>query len=363
MSKKVAIIGTVGIPSKYGGFETLTEYLTKNLSPIYDITVYCSLKNYDTKLDEHNGAKLRYINLKANGIQSIPYDIISIFKSLKKSDILLILGTSGCIVLPIVKLVSKNKIIVNIDGLEWKRAKWGGFSKWFLKLSEKIAVKFADELITDNKVIKDYVIKEYSVNSHLIAYGSDHVTKESIDNNLIEKYPAIKKDYSFKVCRIEPENNIHIILDAFSMVSDKNIIIVGNWKNSEYGKKLRKKYLSFANIFLLDPIYNQKVLNQLRSNCNIYIHGHSAGGTNPSLVEAMQLKLPIIAYGVQYNKETTDNKAYYFNNSNDLVSVLKSVNQNELKIIAKDMNAIAEARYSWKFISQEYSTLFMHNKN
>ena len=363
MSKKIAIIGTVGIPAKYGGFETLAEYLTRNLGTEYNITVYCSLRNYNIKQDKHNNAKLSYINLKANGIQSIPYDIISIFKSLKDSDVLLILGVSGCLVLPIVKLISKNKILVNIDGLEWKRAKWGKFAKFFLKLSEKIAVKYADEIITDNKVITNYVETEYGASSHLIAYGADHVTNESFDDELIEKYPFVRSDYTFKVCRIEPENNIHIILDAFSRLKDKSIVVVGNWENSEYGKQLKKKHKKAKNIFLLDPIYNQKILNQLRSNCSIYIHGHSAGGTNPSLVEAMQLGLPVFAYGIQYNRETTRNKAAYFDNTDELVSLLNNINNNELSLISENMKFIAKEIYTWEYISQKYSDLFSNNKN
>jgi glycosyltransferase involved in cell wall biosynthesis len=362
MSKNIAIIGTVGIPAKYGGFETLTEYLTQNLGAKYNITVYCSLKNYDTKLEKHNNAKLNYINLKANGIQSIPYDIISIFRALKSSDVLLILGVSGCFVLPIVKLISKNKILVNIDGLEWKRAKWSRFAKGFLKLSEKIAVKYADDVITDNKVLQDYVKSIYGIKSRLIAYGADHVTRVSLGEAFLLNYP-FAKDYTFKVCRIEPENNIHVILDAFSKVPEKNIICVGNWLNSDYGKNLKKEYEINKNIFLLDPIYDQVVLNQFRSNCSLYLHGHSAGGTNPSLVESMYLGLPIFAFGVDYNKETTENKALYFDDVSELVSLLNNVNENQLIDIGKDMQIIAKKKYTWSNISEQYSVLFNRTVN
>ena len=320
--------------------------------------VYCSSKSYNVKLEKHNNAKLNYINLKANGIQSIPYDIISIIKSFKKSGSLLILGVSGCLVLPLIKLISNTKIIVNIDGLEWKRAKWGKFAKCFLKFSEKIAVKYADEIITDNKIIFDYVKSEYDASSHLIAYGGDHVTNESFDDQFIEKYPLVKSDYAFKVCRIEPENNIHIILEAFSNLPEKKIVCIGNWANSEYGKNLKTEYAEYKNIFLLDPIYDQTVLNQFRSNCNLYLHGHSAGGTNPSLVEAMYLGLPIFAFGADYNKETTENKAIYFNNVNELVLLLKNTDDEKLIDIGHDMNIIAKERYTWDYISTQYSKLF-----
>jgi len=356
--KKIAIIGTVGIPAKYGGFETLTEYLTKNLHDKYDMTVYCSTKNYTEKLDTYNGAHLKYINLNANGTQSIPYDIISLFNSLKVADTVLILGVSGCIILPFVRLFSKKKIIVNIDGLEWKRAKWSKYTKAFLKLSEKLAVMYSDEVITDNKVIQEYVMSEYNKQSTLIAYGGDHVREEILSESLKEKYHFLNDKYAFKVCRIEPENNVHIILDAFSEYENLNLVIIGNWLNSEYGKKLKEKYSKSKNIFLLDPIYEQDVLNQIRSNCYVYMHGHSAGGTNPSLVEAMYLGLPIFAYGIGYNKETTQNKALYFNDKYELVELLKNIDDNKLKSVAIDMKNVARDNYTWKKISEQYSKLF-----
>ncbi len=356
--KNINIIGTVGIPAKYGGFETLTEYLTKNLYDKYDMTIYCSSKSYDKKLETHNNAKLKYVNLNANGVQSIPYDIISIFSSLKFADTLLILGVSGCIVLPFVRLFSKKRIIVNIDGLEWKRDKWGKGAKWFLKYSEKLAVKYADEVVTDNKVIQEYVKSEYNKESTLIAYGADHVTKETMSNELKSKYPFLNEKYAFKVCRIEPENNIHVILEAFEEYSALNLVIIGNWANSEYGVKLKEKYNDVANIYLLDPIYDQQILNQIRSNCHIYMHGHSAGGTNPSLVEAMYLELPIFAYGIQYNRETTQNRALYFDDKDGLIKLLKSTDKETLQKIATDMKTVAEKNYTWQKISEQYSKLF-----
>lgn len=356
--KKISIIGTVGIPAKYGGFETLTEYLTKNLHDSYELTVFCSGKNYSEKLESYNGAKLEYVALHANGVQSIPYDIISIFQSLRFADTLLILGVSGCIVLPFVRLFSKKHIVVNIDGLEWKRDKWGKGAKWFLKFSEKLAVKYADVVVSDNKVIKEYVRSEYGVQSELIAYGADHVTKEILSDELKVKYPFLGSRYAFKVCRIEPENNIHLILEAFGEYKKLYVVIIGNWSNSEYGRELKEKYSNFENIFLLDPIYEQNSLNQIRSNCYIYMHGHSAGGTNPSLVEAMYLGLPIMAYGVQYNRETTEDKALYFDDKDGLTKLLENIDEKQLQIVAHDMFAVAKENYVWEKISEQYAELF-----
>lgn len=355
---RISIIGSVGIPATYGGFETLIEYLTKEVSSLFDITVYCSGKAYRQKLETHNGAKLKYINLKANGIQSILYDIISLVKALKHSDTILILGVSGCIALPLVKLFSKVKIITNIDGLEWKRDKWNLVIKRFLIYSEYLAVKYSDVVVGDNKVIVDYVKEKYSVDAKLIAYGADHVTKEIITLETISKYRFLDKKYAFKVCRIEPENNVHIILEVFKEYEKLKLVIVGNWANSEYGTKLKEKYKQYNNIFLIDPIYDQQLLNQLRSNCFIYIHGHSAGGTNPSLVEAMYLELPIIAYDVQYNRETTGNLAEYFKNKYELINILEAISEKKITSLKYSIKKYACDNYTWSIIAKKYGQLF-----
>jgi glycosyltransferase involved in cell wall biosynthesis len=356
--KKIAIIGTVGLPAKYGGFETLTEYLTKNLETTFDITVYCSSTFYSKKLKKYNNARLKYIPFNANGAQSIFYDIISIFNALLFADVLLILGVSGCIILPFVKLISNKLIIVNIDGLEWKRAKWGKGAKLFLRYSEKIAVTYADSIVSDNKVIQCHVRDTYNVSSELIAYGADHSKKEELASNLITQYPFLIEKYAFTVCRIEPENNIYLILEAFSEFPDLNIVFIGNWNNSNYGKQLKIQFAKYENIYLLDPIYDQQKLNQIRSNCHLYVHGHSAGGTNPSLIEAMYLGLPIITYTVNYNIETTENKAKYFSSKNELISLITNLKQQELSIIAKDMKKVANINYTWKVIATHYAQLF-----
>lgn len=355
--KKIAIIGIVGLPARYGGFETLTEYLTQYLGKTYDITVFCSAKAYDIQLPIYHNAKLIYLGLEANGIQSIPYDIVSMLKA-RDCETLLILGVSGCIFLPILKKISPAKIIVNIDGLEWKRAKWNRFAKCFLKYSEKLAVNYADVVITDNKVIQDYVKTEYQKDCELIAYGADHVEKQPLSDEILAQFNFLQQRYAFTVCRVEPENNLHIILEAIAKQQALPLVMVGNWNASQYGIKLVAKYANFAHIHLLDPIYNQQILNQIRSNCSVYLHGHSVGGTNPSLVEAMFLGLPIFAYNVDYNKETTGHAAHYFSDSEELLALLSYTNEKELNTIGYKMLHLAQERYQWRIIAEQYAHLF-----
>lgn len=356
--KIVSIIGVVGIPASYGGFESLVENLTRFSGEDINYEVFCSSKQISSRLEYHNGAKLKYIPLKANGIQSIAYDMISIMLSLKtKPDVMLVLGVSGAIILPIFKLFSRSKIITNIDGLEWRREKWGKFARLFLKISEYIAIKYSDVIVTDNQALSDYVLGKYKLKSQVIAYGGDHAITINEHSNIVETELLTNDDsYFLSICRIEPENNIHMILDAFTRLK-KKIKFIGNWNSSEYGRRLVKKYSQFPNIDLINPVYDLKLLYQIRKSCAGYIHGHSAGGTNPSLVEAMHFEKPIYAFDCSFNRFTTEDKAFYFTGCDTLVQLLNDLS---LEVIENSMamREIAERRYTWKIITQQYESLY-----
>lgn len=355
--KRVFIIGTVGVPSCYGGFESLVDNLLSYTPQNVEYSVFCSSKKYPEKLEIYKGAKLIYIDMDANGKDSIFYDFCSMRIAMKqKADVMLILGVSGCIFLPFIRRRFKGKIITNIDGLEWKRDKWNWLAKFLLHYSEKQAVKYSDVVVGDNKGITDYVKDAYNKDALLIAYGGDHVVKIQ-DKSLYLKYPFCKNNYSVTVCRIEPENNIHIILEAFSKMPENHLVMVGNWENGEYGSKLKNKYSKFTNIHLLDPIYEGHTINWIRSNANIYIHGHSAGGTNPSLVEAMNLGLPVLAFDCVYNRSTTENECLYWKNSNDIIKIFENNNTN-YDSISKKMKEIGENEYAWKSIAEKYNSLY-----
>lgn len=358
--KKVAIIGTQGVPARYGGFETLVEnILGDNASHEISYTVFCSSKDMDKKLKSYKNARLRYMPLHANGIQSIAYDILSMVKAVNRFDTILILGVSGCLFLPVFRLMFHKKLIVNIDGLEYRRQKWGRFAKFILRKSEEMAVKYANIIIADNKGIQDYVKETYSKPSVLIAYGGDHVNREVPVIKQVEvlnKYGLSDGLYAITICRIEPENNCHITLEAFAH-SGKELVFVGNWTKSEYGRHLYSKYNTHKNIHLINSLYDLDALYTLRSHCHYYIHGHSAGGTNPSLVEAMFFGKPIFAFDVLYNRETTMNKACYFKDDESLISLLDK-SETELSSVGASMIKIANKHYLWKDIAKKYEDLY-----
>lgn len=357
MKLKVAIIGTNGLPGRYGGWDQLLNHLTINLQGKYSFVVYTSTFNAVKGLKEYNGASLKVIPLKANGMQSVLYDIVSLIHAAFKYDVLIVLGTSGCVFLPIIRLFKK-KIILNPDGAEWKRGKWNKPIKWFLKLSESFGIKYSDIVVADNKIIQEYVRDTYNVNAELIEYGGDNASNVPLSSETAKKYEIEAFNYAFKVCRIEPENNIDLILEAFKE-SKLTFILVGNWNFSNYGRKLREQYAGYSNLNLLDPIYDQKTLDELRGNCCLYIHGHSVGGTNPSLVEAMNLGLCCVVFDVDYNRETTENSAIYFKSAVDLTKLLNSYEENllDLEGCQRRMKEIALRRYYWSLITDKYSEL------
>ena len=149
----------------------------------------------------------------------------------------------------------------------------------------------------------------------------------------LKKYPFLNIKYAFKVCRIEPENNIDMILEGFSKLNNLPLVMIGNWNLSSFGKRMKIKYKKFKHLYLLESIYSRDLLNEIRSNYKVYVHGHSAGGTNPSLVEAMSLGLPTLCYDINYNIVTTDSSALYFKSSDDLINLIKSTSDKQLKEI------------------------------
>lgn len=345
------VIGIVGVPASYGGFETLAQRLIENeeFSRTYNIRIFCSSPSYAEKKSNYLGADLFYLPLKANGFQSVLYDSISILISIfSKTDVVLILGISGAMFIPLIKLCTNKKVVVNIDGMESKRDKWSGYVRKILKLFENIAVRWADIIISDNDAIKQYIKSEYRKESEMIAYGGD------INTSL--KSPPVfingNEEFYLSICRIEKENNVKLILDAFADNKEKKLFFIGNWNSTKYGIKLRNDYSNFDNINLIEPIYDEPLLNYLRSNAKGYIHGHSAGGTNPSLVEAMFFKAKIFAFNCNFNVNTLGkNNGIFFDDAQSLSGLLR---EKHLRYDYKRVIEYAKSNYNWHSISQKY---------
>lgn len=354
----VAIIGTQGVPAKYGGFETLVEnILGENTSPGVDYTVFCSARDYALRMVSYKGARIRYVPFfHANGAQSTPYDVLSMLLCLGRGfDAVLVLGVSGCLLLPVFRWLYGGRLVVNIDGLEHRRAKWGRFARWFLRRSEALAVRSADVVVADNRGIQDYVRQTYGKPSALIAYGGDHVQRTlpaGREAEILRQYGVGDGAYAITVCRIEPENNSRMLCEA-ARESGAELLFIGNWAHSAFGRDLRDEFSRCPHIHCIDAVYDLDVLYTLRSHCRCYLHGHSAGGTNPSLVEAMWMGRPILAFDVNYNRYTTGGLARYFSTAADLAALLAGEQGG-----GEALRQYARDHYTWRGIARQYEALY-----
>ncbi len=358
---KIAILGSRGIPNNYGGFEECAARLSVNLvRGGHDVTVY----NPDTHPYEGNewkGVKIKKIFFKENIFRFFAvfiFDFLSLKDAVKdQNDIILELGYSPASLFYKFVRRGRSKIVTNMDGLEWKRDKWGYLTRKLLKHCEKNAVRRSDALISDNIGIQDHLYSEYNVNSCFIPYGAEKLTSpgDPIPGNLNLK----KGEYFLSVARLEPENNIEMILDGYKRSESNYPFVVVGPLNTSYAGFLMKKYRNEKKIKFMNGIYDKRVLDNLRCHCRLYFHGHSVGGTNPSLLEVMSCGTPIAAHDNIFNRSVLGDAAYFFKSSEDVS--LNIINK-DVEVCNKfsDMN-IKKVKnvYNWSKITDSYLKLFL----
>lgn len=352
---RIAILGSVGVPARYGGFETLADNLARfhaDTDRPEALSIYCSRPAYPDRPETFGKAELRYSRFRANGASSVVYDATTLRDAIARgTDVALLLGVSGAIALP--ALARKGtRIVTHVDGLEWRRGKWSAPARAFLRWSERLAVRHSDAVIADSPAIAEHLRQEYGVEAEVIAYGGDHATAPPQPPSAA---PAnLPHDYTLALCRIEPENNAQIILEAFTEAG-KPLVFIGNWRDSAYGRGLKACFQDVPHLRLLDPIYAPGPLFALRHDARAYVHGHSAGGTNPALVEMMHIGHPILAFDCIFNRIATQEAAQYFANKADLVAALAGP---MTPAQGSALQRIAQRDYTWAKVGAQYFDLF-----
>jgi glycosyltransferase involved in cell wall biosynthesis len=361
---KIAIIGTRGIPNHYGGFEQFAEYLSVGLVKMgHEITVYNS---HDHPFQEStwNGVNIIHCKDPEHKIGTVGqfiYDLNCILDSRKRNfDCIVQLGyTSSSIWSRF--FPKKATILTNMDGLEWKRSKYSKPVQRFLKYAEKLAIRHSDVLISDSLGIQAYLKEKYSKDSTYIPYGADVFSNP--DKSILAEYDLDEYGYNMLIARMEPENNIETILDGVVQAkSTAPFLVIGN-TSTKLGKALVDKFSDHKNIQFLGAIYNMDTLNNLRHYSNIYFHGHSVGGTNPSLLEAMASSSLICANDNNFNRSILNEQALYFLTSNDVSEILKITHRNEShnEILNKNIDAIATT-FAWSNIIEQYEATIVKSK-
>ena len=357
---KIAILGSRGIPNEYGGFEQFADVISRGLAKKgHDITVYCSA-NHSYKKSEYDGVKLVHCMDPENKIGTAGqfiYDLNCMLHARKqKFDIIYLLGyTSSSVWQRILK--NKAVVVTNMDGLEWRRSKYSKIVQRFLKYAEKLAVKCSDYLVADSIGIQKYLLEKYQIKSEYYPYGCYKLDDPNI--SFIEKYELEPYSYDMLIARFEPENNIKMILKAYvKSKSKRKFILIGNYLHTEFGKQMYAEYSKYENISFLGTIYNQIELQNIRFYSNLYFHGHSVGGTNPSLLEAMGDSALIVYHNNEFNKVIVKSDGFPFSTVDELTSIInKTEKKNNKDKIEANIKKIVEI-YNWDIIIDNYEKYF-----
>jgi glycosyltransferase involved in cell wall biosynthesis len=354
---KVAIIGTRGIPNHYGGFEQFAEYLALGLvNKGHQVIVYNS-HNHPYSASEWNGVEIVHCydpEEKLGTAGQFIYDLNCIRDVRKqKCDIILQLGYTSSSIWG--WLMPKGSIITtNMDGLEWKRTKYTSKVRAFILWAEGLGVKFSDYLISDSIGIQEYLKNKYGKDSIFIPYGAEIF--DSPKEAILDEYNLSSFSYDLLIARLEPENSIEIILDGVHNAAiNRPFLVVGN-HNTKYGEYLKSKYKANSRIRFIGGIYNINALNNIRYFSNLYFHGHTVGGTNPSLLEAMASNSLICANDNPFNRYILQHDALYFNTSSEVTFHLENVLKNKPDYIAMMGNNLEkiEGIYKWEIIVDQY---------
>jgi len=368
MKLKIAILGTRGIPNHYGGFEHISEYVSEGLVQRgHSVTVYNS-HNHPYQESSWNGVEIRHCYDPEYLIGSpgqFVYDFNCLRDAQKRNfDVVLIMGYTSSSVWG--KLYpTESTIITNMDGLEWKRSKYSKNVQRFLKYAEKLAVKYSHFYISDSLVIKSYLGDKYQINSKYIPYGADLFSEE--EREQVNHNEALKEDYFLLMARMEPENNIETILEGFNNSHSRRKFKVLGDTGNRFGKFITHKFKNDARIEFKGGLFDPGTVRSMQNNSYLYFHGHSVGGTNPSLLEAMASEALIAAHNNPFNKSVLHADAFYFSNANEVRNLVENVQRKEIEqtMVSNNLHKI-KYQFNWEKVINEYEEFILechHNLN
>lgn len=394
----VYVIGSKGLPGSYGGYETfldkLTEYHQNNRNIQYHVAckangdgVSPELRSMPDRFKYHNADCFKIHVPEVGAAQAICYDCKALeycINHIRKHEIKnAIVYVLACRIGPFfAHYVSEihrlgGKVFVNPDGHEWMRAKWSKPVREYWKLSEKLMIKHADLIICDSKNIELYIqetYKKYSPDTTYIAYGAETRNSKLSDDSIdlvdwYNKYNIKKKEYYLVVGRFVPENNFETVIKEFMQSDSERDLVIITTRNNDFLNELDKKF-NFSNdprIKFVGTVYNQELLKKIRENAYGYFHGHSVGGTNPSLLEALGSTDLNLLFDVGFNRECAEDGALYWTKEegdlSNLINKADHLTERDIKLLSMKARKRIQDYYSWEFISEKYENIFLSNIN
>ena len=302
---RIALVGTRGVPARYGGFETCVEEVGSRLAEKgHEVVVYCRTlgRGREPRAREFRGMRLVHLpTVRTRRLETLVHTGLSVAHlAFHKVDAVILFNAANAVWLPIVRAAGM-PVATHVDGLEWRRAKWGRFGRRYYRVAEAYAVNLSDAIIADAVGIQDYYAAEFGISSELLAYGAPILTDGRADR--LGELGLAAREYHLVVARFEPENHVDVIVDGYSRSSAKKpLVVVGSAPYSDrYTSRVRS--LADSRVRFLGAVWDGELLDQLYANCTTYLHGHSVGGTNPSLLRAVGAGAAVIAFDVTFNRE------------------------------------------------------------
>jgi glycosyltransferase involved in cell wall biosynthesis len=365
LEKNLTILGIRGIPAQHGGFETFAEELATYLAcRDWEVYVYCQedVNRRNINTDKWNGVNRVTIPISLNGpIGTIWFDFLSTLHAIRtKRRNTLVLGYNTALFCLLLRFAGC-RVVINMDGIEWKRNKWGKIAKTWFWMNERFACWFGQILIADHPEIERHLSSRISSRKIVtIPYGAKSISSADVD--ILEKYSLKAGEYSLLIARPEPENSVLEIVKAFSQKKrNAKLVILGNYSTEKGGYQSKVKSAASNEVIFAGAIYEKPIVEALRYFCRFYVHGHTVGGTNPSLVEALGAGSAILANNNKFNRWVAGEGNRYFSTEEECAAQMDILFKDEtvieqMKLVSKDQY---QKTFKWKDILEQYEELLL----
>ncbi|MGV1005769.1 MAG: DUF1972 domain-containing protein [Candidatus Nanopelagicales bacterium] len=363
---RIALLGTRGVPARYGGFETAVEEIGRRLAERgHEVLVYCRRPGANDSDSAAAGSE--YLGMRrvvipclhSKALETLSHTGLSSLHLLaNRADAAVVFNSANSIYLPLLR-ARGIPMATHVDGLEWQRAKWGGAARNYYRRAEQLAVRWSDALIADAPGIADYYRREFGVATEQISYGAEVFS--DCQSQRLGELGLQPRGYHLVVARFEPENHIDMIVRGFRASSARlPLVVVGSAPHAtQYTERITTHAAGDARVRLLGAIWDQELLNQLYANAYSYLHGHSVGGTNPSLLRAMGAGAPVLANDVVFNRDVLREHAAFFCNEQELAALLPTAEQEQDEMARRGragQQVVAE-RFQWGQVAARYEEL------
>jgi glycosyltransferase involved in cell wall biosynthesis len=357
---RIAILGTRGIPANYGGFETFAEHLSTRLAARgHDVTVYCRAHYVSPRQIEFQGVRLKVLpTIRHKYFDTVVHTFLSaLYAAPGGYDVALICNAANAPFASILR-VSGTPVALNVDGLEHKRKKWNWIARKYYLMAERLATILPNETVTDAKVIQEYYLARHRAESTMIAYGAE--IERRVDPS-VRRWRVEPNRYVLYVSRLEPENNAHLVVEAFKRVrTGHKLLIVGDAPYArDYIADLKARARRDKRIVFTGFVFGRDY-RALQQNAYCYVHATEVGGTHPALLEAMGFGNCVLTLAAPENVEAIGDAGIAYADEADLTDKLQKVLRDGSLVQAYRHRAQARVRefYDWDYVVDRYEELF-----